>query len=202
MSALAAYKELTYLDYLGLPSDGKRYELIYGSVFAMAGAGRRHQRIVGALYAQLFEKLRGRRCEAFVAPFDVRLPRAGQAANEATTVVQPDLLVYCDPSKHDERGGIGAPDFVIEVLSPGSGGHDHVRKLRLYEAAGVQEYWIVDGANRVVLVYLRAKDGKASDGFAPLESFNFDALAPVQAIPELSLDFAAVALELDREEAI
>lgn len=202
MSAQPAYKELTYLDYIALPSDGKRYELIYGSVFAMAGAGRRHQRIVGALYAQLFEKLRGRRCEAFVAPFDVRLPRAGQAANDATTVVQPDLLVYCDPSKHDERGGIGAPDFVIEVLSPGSGGHDHVRKLRLYEAAGVQEYWIVDGANRVVLVYLRAKDGKASDGFAPLESFNFDALAPVQAIPELSLDFAAVALELDREEAI
>ena len=201
MSAQPAYKELTYLDYIALPSDGKRYELIYGSVFAMAGAGRRHQRIVLELATQLKTALRGKRCQAFVAPFDVRLPRAGQAANDATSVVQPDLLVYCDPSKHDERGGIGAPDFVIEVLSPGSGGHDHVRKLRLYEAAGVQEYWIVDGANRVVLVYLRAKDGKANDGFAPLESFNFDALAPVQAIPELSLDFAAVALELDREEA-
>ena len=197
MSAQPAYKELTYLDYIALPADGKRYELIQGSVFAMAGAGRRHQRIVLALAAQLFEKLRGRRCEPFVAPFDVRLPRAGQAANDATTVVQPDLLVYCDATKHDERGGIGAPDFVIEVLSPGSGGHDHVRKLRLYEAAGVQEYWIVDGANRVVLVYLRA-----GDRFAPLESFNFDVLAPVQSIPELSLDFAAVALELDREEAI
>ena len=196
MPAQPKFVELTYLDYLALPSDGKRYELIYGSVFAMAGAGRTHQRIVLELATQLKTALRGKRCQAFVAPFDVRLPRAGQAANDATSVVQPDLLVYCDPSKHDERGGIGAPDFVIEVLSPGSGGHDHVRKLRLYEAAGVQEYWIVDGANRVVLVYLRA-----GNGFAPLESFNFDALAPVQAIPELSLDFAAVALELDREEA-
>ncbi len=201
MSAQAAYTtqtkpELTYLDYARLPNDGKRYELVNGMIYAMAGAGRRHQRIVGALYSQIFEKLRGRRCEAFVAPFDVRLPRAGQAANDATTVVQPDLLVYCDPSKHDERGGIGAPDFVIEVLSPGSGGHDHVRKLRLYEAAGVQEYWIVDGANRVVLVYLRA-----GDRFAPLESYDFDALVPVQAIPELNLDFAAVTLELEREES-
>ena len=171
MSAQPVHKELTYLDYLALPNDGRRFELIHGAVYAMAGAGRRHQRIVGALYAQLHEKLRGRRREPSVAPFDVRLPRAGQAANDATTVVQPDLLVYCDASKHDERGGIGAPDFVIEVLSPGSGGHDHVRKLRLYEEAGVREYWIVDGANRVVLVYLRP-EGSVADRFAPLESFN------------------------------
>jgi Uma2 family endonuclease len=197
MSAQLIAKELTYSDYLNLPCDGRRYELIYGAIYAMAGAGRRHQRIVLALALQIGEKLRGRRCELFMAPFDVRLPRPGQAANDAINVVQPDLLVYCDPAKHDERGGIGAPDFVIEVLSPGSGGHDHVRKLRLYEAAGVQEYWIVDGANRVVLVYLRA-----GDKFAPLESFNFDVLAPVQSIPELSLDFAAVLLELERDELV
>ena len=197
MSAQLLAKELTYLDYLNFPSDGRRYELIYGSTYAMAGAGRRHQRIVLALALQIGEKLRGRRCELFMAPFDVRLPRPGQAANDATSVVQPDLLVYCDPTKHDERGGLAAPDFVIEVLSPGSGGHDHVRKLRLYESAGVQEYWIVDGANRVVLVYFRS-----GPQFAPVESFNFDAIAPVQSIPDLSLDFAAVLLEMEREEAL
>lgn len=197
MSAQLIAKELTYSDYMNLPSDGRRYELINGSIYAMAGAGRRHQRIVLALALQIGEKLRGKRCELFMAPFDVRLPRAGQAENDATSVVQPDLLVYCDPTKHDERGGIGAPDFVIEVLSPGSGGHDHVRKLRLYEAAGVQEYWIVDGANKIVLVYFRA-----GDRFAPVESFNFDAVAPVQSIPDLSLDFATVSLETEREEVI
>ena len=109
-------------------------------------------------------------------------------------------MVSCNDIAAPLMTAISAPTpagvSTVAVLSPGSGGHDHVRKLRLYEAAGVQEYWIVDGANRVVLVYLRA-----GDHFAPLESFNFDALAPVQAIPELSLDFAAVALELDREEA-
>ena len=197
MSAQLIAKELTYSDYMNLPSDGRRYELINGSIYAMAGAGRRHQRIVLALALQIGEKLRGKRCELFMAPFDVRVPRAGQAENDATSVVQPDLLVYCDPTKHDERGGIGAPDFVIEVLSPGSGGHDHVRKLRLYEAAGVQEYWIVDGANKIVLVYFRA-----GDRFAPVESFNFDAVAPVQSIPDLSLDFATVSLETEREEVI
>jgi len=197
MSAQPSTKEQTYLDYLNLPGDGKRYELIRGVVCAIAGPGRRHQRIVGALYLQLALKLRGKRCEPFVAPFDVRLPRAGQAANDAISVVQPDLMVYCDPSKHDERGGLAAPDFVIEVLSPGSGGHDHVRKLRLYEEAGVQEYWIVDGANRVVLVYRRL-----DDKFAPLESFNFDAIAPVQSIPDLNLDFAEISLALEREELI
>ena len=71
----------------------------------------------------------------YIAPFDVRLPSPMPLANDATNVVQPDLLMYCDPEKHDERGGIGAPDFVIEVLSPGSGAHEYVRKLRLYEAA-------------------------------------------------------------------
>jgi Uma2 family endonuclease len=197
MSAQPSFEALTYSDYMRLPDDGKRYELIHGEIIAMAGAGRRHQRIVAALSAQLVEKLRNQRCESFIAPFDVRLPHPDQSANDATNVVQPDLLVYCDPKKHDERGGVGAPDFVIEVLSPGSGGHDHVRKLRLYESFGVKEYWIVDGANRLVLVYLR--DG---DGFAPVESFNFDGEAPVQSVAGLSLDFAAVALELDRETPV
>jgi len=90
MSAQPIAKELNYLDYLNLPGDGARYELIRGVVYAMAGPGRRHQRIVMELAAQLSVKLRGKRCEPFVAPFDVRLPRAGQAADDAISVVPPD----------------------------------------------------------------------------------------------------------------
>jgi Uma2 family endonuclease len=193
MSAQPKFVELTYLDYLKLPEDGKRYELIDGEIIAMAGAGRRHQRIVAALSAQLLSKLKGQRREHFIAPFDVRLPRAGQTTDSATNVVQPDLMVYCDPKNHDDRGGLGPPELVIEVLSPGNGRHDHVRKLRLYEAAGVQEYWIVDGANRLLIVHVRE-----GERFVLMDSFNFDVDVPVKSVPGLSLDFIAVAAELDR----
>jgi len=186
---LAARKLKTYQDYLAIPKSESdaRFELIDGDIVAMVGAGRRHQRIVGELATQLRTQLRGRRCESFIAPFDVRLPRPNQSANDATSAVQPDLLVYCDPSHHDESGGLCAPDFVIEVLSPGSGGHDHVRKLALYDLSGVVEYWIVDPANQLVLKYLR-EDGRLMHP----QSFNFDCVAAVEAVPELTLDLAAL----------
>jgi len=108
----------TYADYCRWP-EGVRYELVEGMAYAMSPApSPRHQELVGALYRQIADALEGKPCRAYLAPFDVRLPRGDEADDAIVSVVQPDLSVICDRSKIDERGCRGAPDWVIEVLSP------------------------------------------------------------------------------------
>lgn len=148
----------TYADYLTWPDD-VRYELIDGQAYAMVPApARAHQQLVGELYRQVANVLKGKPCQALVAPLDVRLPRPGQGDAETDTVVQPDLLVVCDPSKLDERGVRGAPDWIVEVLSPTTAARDQTVKLAAYERAGVSECWLVHPTDRVVTVY-RLVDG-------------------------------------------
>jgi len=148
----------TYGEYCGWPED-QRYELIDGLAFAMAPAPtRQHQRLSFELAREVANALEGSGCEVNVAPFDVRLPEGDEADDDIDTVVQPDISVVCDPSKLDDKGCRGAPDWVIEVLSPGSAGHDQVRKLALYERHGVTEYWLVHPVDRVVTIY-RLEDG-------------------------------------------
>lgn len=143
----------TYADYLGWPED-VRCELIDGMAWMMAPApDLAHQEIAGEVFRQLANRLEGQPCRAFIAPVDVRLPRAAEADEAIDTVVQPDVLVVCDPDKLDRRGVRGAPDFVVEVLSPATAAHDHVRKRRVYERAGVREYWLVHPADRMVTIY-------------------------------------------------
>jgi len=147
-----------YADYLGWPDD-VRYELIDGVAWLMAPAPtRRHQELVGELFRQVANALEGRQCRAYVAPFDVRLPHGDEADADIDTVVQPDVLVVCDPAKLDDRGLRGAPDWVIEVLSPATAGHDQTRKLAAYERAGVPEVWLVHPSDRVLTVYRRDGD--------------------------------------------
>lgn len=143
----------TYADYLGWPED-VRCELIDGVAWMMAPApDLAHQEIAGEIFFQLRRKLEGNPCRVFIAPVDVRLPRAAEADEDIDTVVQPDVLVVCDPARLDRRGVRGAPDFVVEVLSPATAAHDHVRKRRIYERAGVREYWLVHPADRMVTIY-------------------------------------------------
>jgi len=149
----------TYGDYLTWPED-VRYELIDGEAFLMAPAPTvSHQDIAGEVYRQLGNALRGKPCRALIAPVDVRLPKADEADERIDTVVQPDVLVVCDEKKVSERGVRGAPDWVLEVLSPSTAGHDQVRKLRLYERHGVREYWLVHPSDKVLTVY-RLVDGQ------------------------------------------
>ena len=149
----------TYGDYLGWPDD-VRYELIDGVAYLMAPAPTlAHQDVVGEVYRQLANALTDRPCRVYVAPVDVRLPKANEADTDIDTVVQPDVLVLCDPTKADRRGLRGAPDLVVEVLSPGTASHDHVRKRRVYERAGVREYWLVHPIDRMVTIY-RLEDGQ------------------------------------------
>ena len=142
----------TYADYRGWPDD-ERWELIDGEAYAMAAPGLAHQAVVGELFRQIANHLVGKPCRPFVAPFDVRLPRGNEADDEVTTVVQPDISVICDPAKLDERGCRGAPDWVIEVLSPSTAAKDQIQKLAAYERAGVREVWLVHPTDRVVIVY-------------------------------------------------
>jgi Uma2 family endonuclease len=177
----------TYGDYLTWPGD-VRYELIDGEAFCMAPAPTRsHQRLAGEIFRQLADALEGGPCEVNMAPFDVRLPDGDEADEAIATVVQPDLLVVCDPAKLDERGCRGAPDWIVEVLSPGSAGHDQIRKLALYERHGVREYWLAHPVDRVVTVY-RLEDG----AFACPSVHEMQGSLRCKACPEVEIDWDRV----------
>jgi Uma2 family endonuclease len=148
----------TYADYYRWPED-ERWELIDGEAYAMAAPGRAHQTVVGELFRQIANYLIGKPCRPFIAPFDVRLPNREEADDEVTTVVQPDISVICDPDKLDDRGCRGAPDWVIEVLSPSTAARDQIEKLAVYERAGVREVWLVHPTDHVVIVYTLNADG-------------------------------------------
>jgi Uma2 family endonuclease len=140
--------------------EGERIEIIDGEAFMMSSPSREHQEISGALFAQLYNFLEGKKCKVYAAPFDVRLfEKDGDAPESVDTVVQPDLVVICDKNKLDKYGCKGAPNLVIEVLSPSTRRHDRLVKLNLYQRAGVQEYWIVDPENKSVLVFLMDDNG-------------------------------------------
>jgi Uma2 family endonuclease len=149
----------TYADYLTW-DDERRYELIDGQAYClydpkgMAPAPtRRHQQTLGDIYFQIRRALRQGSCQAYLAPFDVRLPKGDETDAQIDTVVQPDLSVICDPGKLDDAGCRGAPDWIIEILSPSTAGHDQIRKLRLYERSGVREYWLVHPTDRILTLY-------------------------------------------------
>ena len=152
--ALRQEKHYTYADYLTWPDDA-RYELIDGEAFLMAPAPLiEHQEVAGEVFRQLANQLDGKPCRPYVAPVDVRLPRKNEADAAIDTVVQPDVLVVCDPSKIDRRGVRGAPDWLLEVLSPSTAAHDQIAKRRTYERAGVREYWLVHPSDRTLTVYV------------------------------------------------
>ena len=128
-------------------------ELLEGTPIMMAPPSRAHQEISGALFAQLHNYLEGKKCRVYAAPFAVRLfERPGDQPENVDTLVEPDLSVVCDPDKLDDIGCKGAPDLIIEVLSPSTQRHDRLTKYNLYERAGVPEYWIVSPDERTVQV--------------------------------------------------
>lgn len=149
----------TYGDYVSWP-DEERWELIEGRAYSMSPApNREHQRLSGALHNQIYNFLSNSECQVYAAPFDVRLPDAGEPDNDVHSVVQPDIAVICDLSRLDDKGCRGAPDWIIEILSPSTAAKDQREKLALYEKHGVQHYWLVHPTDRVVTVYSRSDDG-------------------------------------------
>ena len=151
--ALPAPKDrYTFADCLTWGED-ERIEIINGEAIMMAPPTRIHQEISGELFRQLANFLEGKKCKVYPAPFAVRLfERADDRPEDVDTMVGPDLSVVCDPGKLDDIGCKGAPDLIIEVLSPSTQCHDRLTKYNLYERAGVPEYWIVSPEERTVQV--------------------------------------------------
>ncbi len=153
--------KFTYKEYCSWP-EGERWELIDGVAYDMSPAPTsRHQRISRILSTKIDNFLSGKKCELFIAPFDVLLPAFPlKNKGEIDTVVQPDISVICDASKIVERGCLGAPDLIVEILSPSTSKKDLNEKFQLYEKHGVKEYWIVDPGNKYIQVFHLLTEGK------------------------------------------
>ncbi|MEQ9375700.1 MAG: Uma2 family endonuclease [Imperialibacter sp.] len=147
----AAY---SYADYLRWTFED-RVELIKGKIFHMSpGPNRKHQKVSIDLGARIYNFLQGQSCEVYMAPFDVRLPsKKGSKDKEIFNVVQPDIMVVCDQRKLDDKGCIGAPDLVVEILSPFTAAKDLKNKYSLYEESGVREYWIVYPGEEIIEIF-------------------------------------------------
>jgi Uma2 family endonuclease len=153
LSDLDLTKTYTYADYLKWTFD-ERLELIKGKIFKMSPApGSSHQRLTLRLARKIGDYLDGKICEAFIAPFDVRLPRLSANDREIITVLQPDICVICDEKKVDDKGCVGAPDIVVEILSPGNNKKELQNKYEVYEEAGVLEYWIIHPVEKTFFKY-------------------------------------------------
>jgi Uma2 family endonuclease len=182
----------TYADYLTW-SDEQHYELIDGTAYVREPAPLlQHQEVVTELGHQLREALKGTSCRAFVAPVDVRLPKADEADDQVDTVVQPDVLIICDRRKLNRTGVFGAPDWVAEVLSPSTANHDQITKRAVYERAGVRELWLVHPIRRTVAIY-RLEAGH----YGPAIILEMKGQTPLTAVPGVSIDWSEVLANLE-----
>ena len=166
MEALRKEKLYTIDDIYALP-DGERVELINGKCYAMAPPSRMHQKISMFLSSEISAHIRenGGDCEIYAAPFAVFLN------GDDFNYVEPDISVICDIGKLDEKGCHGAPDWIIEIVSPASRKMDYYRKLFKYRTAGVREYWVADPDRRIVTGYDFEKDN--------MEEYSFGKSVPV-----------------------
>jgi Uma2 family endonuclease len=157
-------RRYTYAEYRTWPDD-ERWELIDGVAWNMSPApSSRHQGILGELHIQVAPHVKGTGCRVFLAPFDVLLPESGsQGEDDVPNVVQPDLTGICDSSRITERGCCGAPDWVVEILSPWTLKKDLDAKFALYERHGIRDYWVIDPGSRTVHVYRLEAEGRYGD---------------------------------------
>src|SRR5437899_8632858 len=173
------YGTYSYSDYLTWQWT-EMAELIHGKIYKMSPAPTStHQKVSGRLFLEIGNFLKSKKCQLFSAPFDVRLPLSSKQKRdkEITTVVQPDLCVVCDPQKIDERGCLGAPDWIIEILSMHTSAKDLREKFDVYEEAGVKEYWVVHPQEQTVLVYTLDEKGKYKGILKPYVST--DSINPI-----------------------
>lgn len=173
-------QERTYTieDIYNLP-EGQRAELIDGQIYYMAPPNRKHQGLLMELSRTISNYIQGKNseCKIYPAPFAVFLNKNDK------TYVEPDISVICDKSKLNDKGCVGAPDFIIEIVSPGNPENDYITKLSLYKAAGVREYWIVDPRNNTIKVYF-------FEGGIFAQNFTFSDSVKVNIYNDFFIDFS------------
>ncbi|WP_138420433.1 Uma2 family endonuclease [Aquibacillus sediminis] len=144
-------KKVTYAEY-STWGDEPQYEIINGIPFLQAAPSRQHQRIVTQLTGELYTFFKGKKCEVYTAPFDVRL--SGKEDEKEYQVVQPDISVVCDEKKLDDKGCKGAPDLIAEILSPSTWQKDRIEKLNQYQRHGVKEYLLIYPNEKILEQYI------------------------------------------------
>lgn len=179
---LSQKKIYTIDDIYALP-DGERAELIDGQIYYMAPPSRKHQKLIHFFDRTIgnYIQLNNGKCEVYPAPFAVFLNKNDK------NYVEPDISVICDSVKLNEKGCVGAPDWIIEVVSPGSKRMDYLTKLFKYRTAGVREYWIVDPDKNRILVYFFETDF--------MEDFSMDDKVRVNIYEDLEIDFSEISLD-------
>ncbi len=190
MSNTAENKLFTYADYLTYP-ENERVEIIDGHIYAMSPSPSRiHQKIVMELSAEIRNYIKSNKglCEVYPAPFDVILKDDNEDINSSKTTIQPDIAVICDKNKLTDKGCIGSPDLIIEVVSPFNPNNDYIRKLSLYDHYKVREYWIVNPTNGSILVY--RLDGNGA--YAAPETYSFKDTIRVGIYDSLEIDFSLI----------
>lgn len=177
--ALAQNRIFTMEDIYNLP-EGERAELIDGQIYMMAPPSRRHQEIIGSLYRKIADYIDMKRwaCKVYLAPFAVFLN------NNNVNYVEPDISIICDKNKLDDKGCNGAPDWIIEIVSPSSKRMDYYIKLFKYRTAGVREYWIVDPIREMILVY----DFENDD----YEQYSFSEIVKVRIYDDFEINFTTI----------
>ncbi len=180
-------KKYTYAEYLTWPDDEK-WELIDGVPHLFSAPSWQHQAITGELFRQFANFFQGKECQAFTAPFDLRLSEDEKQDEDAINVFQPDILVICDKSKLKGTGYSGTPELIVEVTSTSTSKTDRVLKFNKYEKAGVQEYWIVDPLGKYVNVFTLQKNNRYGrpDSYTDADEVN------VTIFPELLIDLSKV----------
>ena len=171
----------TYSDYLEWDDD-QRWELVDGVPFLMSAPSTRHQELCSNLHGQLFNLLKGKQCKVFFAPFDVRL----NADTFDNTVVQPDIIVICDRAKLDKAGCKGAPDFVIEILSPSTSSRDRHLKFDLYRKVGVREYWVIEPDENILSAHILSNEDYITRIYGETDT------APISVLDNCMIDLSEV----------
>ena len=182
------FERYTYGNYLEWP-ENERWELIDGIAYDMSPApSPKHQEILGELFRQISNYLLDKTCQVYMAPFDVRFPETGEKEKDIKTVLQPDISVICDPEKIDEKGCLGSPDLIIEIVSPSTVQKDMREKLFTYEKFAVKEYWIIHPVDQILMVFKRIANGK----YGRPDIYSHVDKVKMGILPDLTIDLTAV----------
>lgn len=187
-------KSYTYADYLSWKIK-ERVELIMGKIHNISPAPKvQHQQISIVLSSEIFNFLKGKQCNVFTAPFDVRLPVRNEKG-EPDTVVQPDISVICNNAKIDQNGCNGAPDLIVEIVSKNSVIRDLHEKFDLYEQCGVKEYWIIHPNDKSLSIFLLNEQGK----YITSKPLTYGDIAKSRVLPDLEIDLNQVFQDVVQE---